>query len=933
MDSKDKEIPPYNPEAIEKKWQKKWADNNIFKVDLDPKKEKFYCLEMYPYPSATLHMGHLRNYSIGDCFARYKRMRGYNVLYPMGYDSFGLPAENAAINHGTDPEKWTDTNIAKIQGQQKRLGLSYDWSRMLYSHDETYYRWNQWIFLKIYEKGLAYRNEAYVNWCASCKTVLANEQVVNGICWRCSTTVTQKFLTQWFFKIRDYAEELLNKLDEIDWPERVKIMQRNWIGRSEGTEIEFEIVDTKEKIRIFTTRADTLYGCTFMVFAPEHPLIEKWVKGTKYEQPFKKFYDEVLQEEKFQRTSETTEKKGMFIGKYAINPINRDKIPLYVGNFVVYEYGAGAVMAVPAHDQRDFEFAKQFNIPIRVVIQPFDSELDAEKMVRAYEGDGQLINSGEFNQIENRVAIKEISQKLETQRKGKEVINYKLRDWLISRQRYWGTPIPIVYCKKCGTLPVPYEDLPVKLPKDIKFTGSGNPLETSSEFVNCTCPKCNGNAHRETDTMDTFVDSSWYFFRFCDPKNNDTLFDPEIIDYFMPVNQYIGGIEHAIMHLLYARFFTKILRDLGLYKHNEPFLKLLTQGMVNKEHPFCPVCNKFLHLGEFKDGKCLCCGNPHEMKSAKMSKSLGNVIDPNVLVDKYGADTSRLFILFWANPEKEMEWSDKGVEFTWNFTNKVYNLLQEKPAQFRTNETIDDQFIMFHLHKTIRDVTENIETLQLRDAANNIIQFIDVLRKYLSQPVKKDIFQETIEKTMLLLAPFTPHLCEEIWERHKHKKYISLEKWPIYDERFVNPKMEYKWNLLQDLIESINNILKVVQFEKLQQIKLIVAHSWKFSLFQLISEEFNKETPRPDIMKRIMQTDLRKYGKEVNIILENIYKSVKILPAILLNQKEELEFYEAIKGIIETKFSTSVQILKEEDSSSEKKASRAIPGKPAIIIE
>jgi len=933
MDSEDSEMQAYNPEEIEKKWQKNWDDAQIFKVDIDLSKEKFYCLEMYPYPSATLHMGHLRNYSIGDCFARYQRMRGFNVLYPMGYDSFGLPAENAAIQHGIDPEVWTDTNIAKIQGQQKRLGLSYDWSRKLYSHDENYYKWNQWIFLKIYEKGQAYRNEAYVNWCASCNTVLANEQVVNGKCWRCSTTVTQKFLTQWFFKIRDYAEELLNKLDEIDWPERVKIMQRNWIGRSEGTEIEFEIEDTQEKIRIFTTRPDTLYGCTFMVFAPEHPLIEKWVKGTKHERPFKKFYEDVLKEEKFERTSETTEKKGMFIGKYAINPINQEKIPVYVGNFVVYEYGAGAVMAVPAHDQRDFEFAKKYNIPIQVVIQPADSELDAETMTQAYEDNGYLINSGEFNQLDNRLAMKEISKKLERQGKGNEVVNYKLRDWLISRQRYWGTPIPMVYCESCGVVPVPYEDLPVKLPKDIKFTGSGNPLETSEEFVNCTCPQCGEKARRETDTMDTFVDSSWYFFRFCDPKNTEALFDPELIDYFMPVNQYIGGIEHAIMHLLYARFFTKILRDLGLYKHDEPFLKLLTQGMVNKEHPFCSVCNKFLHFGEFENEKCLICGNSYEMKSAKMSKSLGNVIDPNVLVDKYGADTSRLFILFWANPEKEMEWSDKGVDFTWNFTNKVYRLLQEKPIQFRTNETLDDQFIMFHLHRTIRDVTQGLETLQLRDASNSIIQFIDVLRRYLSQPPREDIFQECIEKTTLLLAPFTPHLCEEIWERLNHQNFISLAKWPTFNEQFITPKIEYEWNLLQDLIESINNILKVIQIEKIQQIKLIVAQTWKFSLFQIISEEFNKGTPRPDIMKKVMQTDLRKYGKEINLILENIYKSAKILPAILLDQDEELAFYEAIKETIENKFSASIQIMKEEDAVSDKKAGRAIPGKPGITIE
>ncbi|HUY01082.1 MAG TPA: leucine--tRNA ligase [Candidatus Deferrimicrobium sp.] len=932
MRLKEKKVPPYNPEEIEKKWQKKWDDAKIFEVQVDPKRQKFYCLEMYPYPSATLHMGHLRNYSIGDCFARFKRMKGFNVLYPMGYDSFGLPAENAAIQHGIDPEKWTDTNIMKIKGQQKRIGLSYDWTRELYSHDENYYKWNQWIFLKNFEKGLAYRANSYVNWCSSCNTVLANEQVVNGKCWRCSATVTQKFLEQWFFKIRDYADELLYKLNEIDWPERVKIMQRNWIGRSEGTEIEFEIIDTGEKIRIFTTRADTLYGCTFMVFAPEHPLVEKWVKKTEYEAPFKKFYEEVLKEEKFQRTSITVDKKGMFIGKYAINPINNERIPVYIGNFVVFEYGAGAVMAVPAHDQRDFEFAKNFNIPIKVVIQPFDYELNADRMIRAFEGDGYLINSGEFNQLENRTAIKEISKKLEAEGKGKEIINYKLRDWLISRQRYWGTPIPIIYCKKCGIVPVPYEDLPVKLPKDIKFTGSGNPLETSEQFINCICPKCKGKARRETDTMDTFVDSSWYFFRFCDSKNNNLLFDPEIIEYFMPVDQYIGGIEHAIMHLLYARFFTKILRDLGLYKHDEPFSKLLTQGMVNKDHPYCSTCLKFLHIGEFEGAKCLSCGNPYELKSAKMSKSLGNVVDPNVLVEKYGADTSRFFILYWANPEKEMEWSDKGVESIWQFTNKIYNLLLDAPPGFRTTETIDDQFILYHLHKTIQDITNHIENLQLRDAAYNIIQFIEKLRTYTNQPVRQKIYEECIEKITLLLSPFMPHLSEEIWEQTGHKSFISLEKWSTYNEKYISPVLEHKWNLFQNLISDIKNILKVIKLPTVQKIQLVVGNSWKFSFFKLISEELAKGTERKDLMKKIMQTDLKQYGKQVNNILSKIYSSPKTLPSINLSQTEELDFFKAIKENLENKFSTTFQILKEEESS-DSKAVQATPAKPVIIIE
>ncbi|MHA1369713.1 MAG: leucine--tRNA ligase, partial [Promethearchaeota archaeon] len=606
----------YDPEDIETKWQKRWEDSKIFEVDIDYSREKFYCLEMYPYPSSKLHMGHLRNYSIGDCLARFKRMQGYNVLYPMGYDAFGLPAENAAIQHDADPEEWTWNNINTIKKQQKRLGLSYDWTRQIQSITEDYYKWNQWMFLKMYEMGLVVREEAYNNWCPDCKTVLANEQVINGRCWRCNSRVTIKLMTQWFLKIRDYADELLECLDALDWPEKVKTMQRNWIGRSEGTIIKFKVKDTGEEIPIFTTRADTLYGVTFMTFAPEHPLVEKWVAGTEYEQEFNKLLDEIMMEDRFQRTAIDHEKKGMFIGKYAINPINNEEIPIYIGNFVIYEYGAGAVMAVPAHDQRDFEFAKEFNLPIKVVIQPYDYELNAEKMVRAYEGQGTLVNSGEFDGLENYAAIKAISEKLKMDGKGGPTVNYRLRNWLISRQRYWGTPIPMIYCDKCGVVPVPYEDLPVRLPKNVKFTGSGNPLETSDDFVNTNCPRCNGKAKRETDTMDTFVDSSWYFFRYTSPHYDEGPMERKAMDYWAPVDQYIGGIEHAILHLLYARFWTKATRDMGLHSISEPFKSLLTQGMVNKENPFCEHCNQFLPIGKYdiESKTCNLCGNPYVLK-------------------------------------------------------------------------------------------------------------------------------------------------------------------------------------------------------------------------------------------------------------------------------------------------------------------------------
>ena len=756
---------------IAEKWQKRWEDKEIFKVKEDSKKKKYYVLEMFPYPSGGgLHMGHVRNYTIGDCLARYKRMQGFNVLYPMGYDSFGLPAENAAIKQKADPNEWTSNNIKTMKSQQKMLGFSYDWSREITTCNEAYYKWNQWIFLKFFEKGLAYKKEAYVNWCTSCKTVLANEQVHEGRCWRCHNEVSEKSLEQWFFKIRDYAEELLKDLEKLGWPEQVKIMQRNWIGKSFGTEVNFSIKDTIEAIPIFTTRADTLFGVTFMVFAPEHPLVRKWVKGTKYEKDFENFYKEVQKENKFERTSGQSEKKGMFIGKYAINPINNEEVPVYTGNFVIYEYGAGAVMGVPAHDQRDFDFAKKHNLPIKVVIQPDAYKLKEEKMARAYLEDGRLANSGDFNNMGNKDAIQEISKKLEKIGKGRKIVNYKLRDWLISRQRYWGTPIPIIYCEKCGVVPAPYNELPVKLAKNVKFTGSGNPLENSEEFVNCKCPKCKGKARRETDTMDTFVDSSWYFLRYCSPKEDKLPFNTGSADYWMPVDQYIGGIEHAIMHLLYARFFTKALRDLGLNKINEPFTRLLCQGMV------------------LKDGEA-------------MSKSKGNVVDPREITDKYGPDTARLFVLFAALPEKELEWNDKGVNGVYRFINRIF-AMHEKVDNFKA-----DDKALNRMHRTIKAVSENIENFEYNKGVVNLYSYADYLGRLEKIP------KEAFEALLLLLAPFTPHLCEELWSKLGNKEFISLEKWPKFDSRKMNEKIEEEEKLIQSTISDIRNVLKLIKIE------------------------------------------------------------------------------------------------------------------------
>jgi len=886
----------YDFQKIEKKWQDLWEKEKIFEVKEDlskNRKEKYYVLEMYPYPSSDLHIGHLRNYSIGDSFARFKRMKGFNVLYPMGYDSYGLPAENAAIDHSVDPEEWTNLNIKSIQKQQKRIGLSYDWTRMVYSHDPNYYKWDQWFFLKMYEKDLAYRQESYVNWCPNCITVLANEQVHSGKCWRCSSDVEQQFLTQWFLKIRDYAEELLDGLETVEWPDKVKTMQRNWISRSEGSNIRFPITGEDRTIDIFTTRADTLYGVTFMVFAPEHPWIKEWVKGTEYEELFEKFYNEITKQDKFERTDIDVEKKGIFIGKHAINPITKEEIPIYIGNFVIYEYGAGAVMAVPGHDQRDFEFAKKYQIPIKVVIQPFEYEINAEKMIRAYEGDGSLVNSDEFNGMENRSAIKSISKKLESMGMGEEAVNYKLRDWLISRQRYWGCPIPIIYCDTCGIVPVPYDDLPVELPKDIKFTGRGNPLKTSETYVKVPCPKCGKQAKRETDTMDTFVDSSWYFFRYCDPNEKDLPYRKEIADYWMNVDQYIGGIEHAIMHLLYARFFTKVARDIGLQSFSEPFQRLLTQGMINKAHPFCPECETFAMKADMHNNKCKRCGTEYIMKSVKMSKSYGNTVDPIGIMNKYGADAARLFILFGASPKSGLEWSDEGVDFAYRYIKNTFKLLIETPEIIREKKMIRDTLIEYNLNKTIKNVTESLEKISIRDAINELIQFTSELYKYKNEGVNEEIFDKCKKMLALLLHPFVPHMTEEVWEILRKEGFLSLAKWPLYDKKFLTTDNDYKWKLLNKTIESINHIILIIKKEKLEEISIITAADWKFKFMVKLFPLIEKTKDQKEIMNVIMEDKSFKsqnmiFSHKLNLFLRKntIVKFQLILKMIRKKRKQ-----------------------------------------------
>jgi leucyl-tRNA synthetase len=754
--------------TIESKWQKNWEKEKIFEVKEDPKKKKFYVLEMYPYPSASgLHMGHARNYAIGDCYARFKRMQGFNVLYPMGYDSFGLPAENAAIAAKSHPKKFTEAAIKNYIEQQKKLGFSYDWNRMLASHDPSYYKWNQYFFLKFLEKGLVYRKKAPVTWCPKCDTVLANEQVHGGKCWRHKDTdVEIKQLEQWFIKTTKYSEELLEMIDGLQWPEKIKAMQKNWIGKSFGTEIDFEI--NGEKWPIFTTRPDTIYGVTFMVISAQHPRLMEIVTKEK-----KKEVSEFLKKIKSvsEKEIEELEKEGVFTGSYAKNPLTNEKIPVYVGNFVIAEYGSGMVMGVPAHDQRDFEFAKKYKIPIKVVVKPEKSDLSSEKMKEAYVDDGILVNSGNFNGMNNKKSIEEITRHLESKKLGKKTIQFKLRDWLVSRQRYWGTPIPVIYCDKCGIVPVPEKELPVLLPDKVKF-GEGNPLATNRDFVNTVCPKCKIKAKRETDTMDTFFDSSWYYIRYCDNKNSKEPFDKKKVQYWMPVDQYIGGAEHACMHLIYARFFTKALRDLGFVSFDEPFTRLFNQGMIQKD-------------------------------GFVMSKSRGNVVTPEEVLKKYSADTGRLFLLFVSSPDKDMEWTDEGIDRSFKFLTKFYNLLDSKGGNGKK-----DVFIISKREEAVKFVTQNIEEFKFNVAIKEIMELVNYIQRYSNQ-ISKTTYKETLGKLVLISSPFIPHICEEIWHNVGNKSFLSLEKWPEPDETKIDKKVLELENIFKKTQEDLAQVIKL----------------------------------------------------------------------------------------------------------------------------
>ena len=757
----------YMPQEIEGKWQQKWLDNKAFKTELDRQKPEYYVLEMFPYPSGNLHMGHVRNYSIGDVLARYKAMDGYNVLHPMGWDAFGMPAENAAIKHGVQPAEWTMKNIENMRKQQTEIGLSYDWDREVATCTPEYYRWTQWLFLLFYERGLAYKKKAAVNWCEQCNTVLANEQVIDGNCWRCDTVVIKKELEQWFFKITDYADILLDDLKLLNgWPDRVKTMQENWIGRSEGAEFNFCLDGSTEKIPVYTTRPDTVFGVSYVVLAAEHPLVAKLIAEQENKNEIEDFITKVRNQTELERTSTEVEKEGVFTGAYAINPFNGERVPIWIANYVLFEYGTGAVMGVPAHDDRDWQFATKYNLPKKLVITDKEKSFDISTMTKAYTDEGILINSAHFSNMENEKAKKAITAWLEEENIGIKRVNYRLRDWLVSRQRYWGAPIPMIYCEHCGVVPVPKEQLPVMLPSNVDFTaGAVSPLAQVEDFVNCSCPKCGAAARRETDTMDTFICSSWYYLRYTDPKNTNLPFDSDRANYWMPVDQYIGGIEHAILHLLYSRFFTKVLKDAGLVNFSEPFKNLLTQGMV------------------IKDG-------------SKMSKSKGNVVSPEEIISKYGADTARLFILFAAPPERDLEWSDQGVEGAYRFLGRVWRIvyqLAQKVSQGTENYDVavltkPEKDLRRVLHATIKKVTDDIGLrFNFNTAISAIMELVNAIYTVndKQENINNDLAREVVSSLLKLLAPFAPHITEELWSEVIGCGSVHKQVWPKFDEKAV----------------------------------------------------------------------------------------------------------------------------------------------------
>ncbi len=895
---------PKDFQKIEEKWQKKWEESKIFEFERDKNKEKYYVLDMFPYPSGELHMGHLRNYSLGDLMARVKRMEGYNVFFPFGFDSFGLPAENAAIKNNVNPKEWTLNNIENIKKGIKKIGYSCSWKNEVITCISNYYKWNQYIFLKFFENGLAYKKDSLVNWCPSCNTVLANEQVVNGQCERCDSIVEKKKLNQWYFKITRYAEDLYDSIEKLDgWPEMVKIMQKNWIGKSEGANIIFDlekpIKDLKE-IKVFTTRPDTLMGVTFMCLSPENTYVDYFLenldedKKNRIKEKIKKILED-LNKDKYGEK----EKDGVFLETYVIHPITKKKIPIYIANYVLDDYGTGFVMGVPAHDQRDFEFAKKFNIDIIPVVKPKDSSL--EKLDKAYACEGELINSGEFDGLDNNKAKEEITNFLEKIGKGKKATEYKLKDWCISRQRYWGTPIPMLYCEKCGIVPEKYENLPVMLPEDVEFIKNDNPIKTSKKFNETTCPRCGGKAIRETDTMDTFVDSSWYFLRYIDNLNEDEIFDNEKINDLMPVDQYTGGIEHAVLHLLYSRFFVRALYDCGILDKNikEPFKNLLNQGMV-------------LNNGE------------------KMSKSKGNGIDPLEIINSYSADTARLFILSAASPQSELDWNDTGVRNTFNFIRDFYNIL----TSYKEEGSLDikNKYYESKINSLIKEIKILNKEYKFNLVFVKIREFYDDFKKDLIY-IKKDSFYYIVDRLLKLTTPFIPHITEEIWEKlgfNEKSQFISTSSYPIIDNEKLDEIVEKKIMILESIIDDIENVKNLAKLEKIETIKLIKAPLIKYKLYNLLNETIKETRDFKQIFSKILSDEELK--KEGNFIKKFLPKVINKGLNLYLDKEIEDELYKEVKEIIENKFRTKLEIY-EFDETEESKKNNALPGKPSIVLK
>ncbi len=792
----------YQPKAVEPKWQAYWKENNSFKVKEDTSKEKYYLLEMFPYPSGKIHIGHVRNYTIGDVVVRYKSMKGFNVIHPMGWDAFGMPAENAAIDNNTHPASWTYENISYMREQLKKMGFSYDWDREIATCHPGYYKWEQWLFIKMLEKKMAYRKESYVNWCEKCQTVLANEQVEQDKCWRCSKNVQQKKLWQWFFKITDFAQDLLVHCDKLPgWPDKVTVMQKNWIGRSVGSELKFPIHGRDEDIIVFTTRPDTVFGATFMCLAPEHPLVETLSSGSEYEEEVKGFVEKISNQDRSAEGLEKYEKEGVFTGVYCINPATGKKIPVYTANFVLMEYGTGAIMSVPSGDQRDFDFARKYDLEIIPVVQPEGEELDGRTMKEAYTGEGIIINSGEFNGLNSKDAIDIITDWLEKKGKGRKTVSFRLRDWGISRQRYWGTPIPVIHCPDCGVVPVSESELPIKLPENVKLPEmGGSPLPQLEYFKKADCPACGReDAKRDTDTMDTFVESSWYYLRYCSPRYDEGMFDADAVKYWAPVDQYIGGVEHAVLHLLYSRYFMRVLNTLGMIDFKEPFTRLLTQGMVCKETMSCPEHGYLFPEQAVKNDngsyRCIACSSDVEVgRVIKMSKSKKNVVDPNELLEKYGADVTRLFCLFAAPPERDLEWNEDGVEGSNRFINRVWRLVIEfisknggyQPYRGPAGDLASAQAKELYIkaNQTIKKVTDDIEqSFHFNTAISAVMELVNSLYAVdmdSADDEQKKVVLFCIENIILLLSPITPHFSEELFQRMGNRGSVLEQPWPEY---------------------------------------------------------------------------------------------------------------------------------------------------------